>query len=110
MDAIYKSALQMVAAMLLPPLRPMATICSPSMEQSSSLLSTTLTKPTGAPMMRVGENFPSYISWQERTRAVGALPMARITGPVRAAARSMDTVARVSPRCLASAATSASAM
>ena len=43
-------------------------------------------------------------------RAVGALPRASTTGPGRAAARSMEMAARVSPRALASAATSGSDM
>ena len=100
----------MAAATLEPPLRPRATMWGTSMVSSSSLLSTTLTNPTGTPMTRAGFIFPSSMSWQARTRAVGALPMASTRGPSRAAARSMDTVARVSPRSLASAATSGSDM
>ena len=63
----------------------------------SSLLSTTLTNPTGAPMTRAGESVPSSSSCLARTRAVGALPMARIKGapPVsRAAAASTQGTAR----------------
>ena len=75
-----------------------------------SLLSTTFTKPTGTPMMRAGWSLPASISASKEKSAVGALPMAKMQGLGRAAARSMDTKARVTPRSLASAATSASDM
>ena len=75
-----------------------------------SLLSTTFTKPTGTPMMRAGWSLPVSISASSEKSAVGALPMAKMQGFSSAAARSMDTKARVTPRSLASAATSASDM
>ena len=53
---------------------------------------------------------PSSSSSQARTSAVGALPRARIRVRSSPAARSMETAARVTPRSLASAATSGSDM
>ena len=47
-------ALQMAAATLLPPLRPRATMWGTSEFTNSSLLSTTVTKPTGTPNTSAG--------------------------------------------------------
>ena len=74
----------------------------------SSLLSTTLTKPTGTPMISAGLSFPASICSCREIRAVGALPMAKMQGFGSFAARSMETMARVTPRSFASAATSGS--
>ena len=56
------SALQMQAAILLPPLRPLATIYGTSACMISSFDCTTLTKPTGTPITSSGFNFFSSIS------------------------------------------------
>ena len=76
----------------------------------SSLLSTTFTKPTGTPMISAGCSLPASISSLMAIRAVGALPMAKMQGFPSFAAFSMETMARVMPRSLASAATSGSDM
>jgi adenosylcobyric acid synthase len=74
----------------------------------SSLDSTTLTKPTGTPIISSGLSLPSLISSYSLTKAVGALPIAKIRGPVSPAALSMLAVALVVPFALASSATSSS--
>ena len=106
--------MQTAAATLLPPLRPMAAMAgTPSFSQranSRSLLSTTLTKPTGAPMMRAGRNAPASIASQRAKRAVGALPTAKTARGWAAAARRMAATARVVPPALAAAATAGSAI
>ena len=103
----------MAAHTLLPPLRPMAAMQgTPYRSQASntrSLLSTTLTKPTGAPITRAGRR-PASISSQIFSRAVGALPTASTPTGCSFAALSMHTTARVVPRAFAAAATSGSAM
>ena len=71
-----------------------------------SLLSTTLTNPTGTPIISAGSTFPAAISSWRASSAVGALPMAKTQGFPSPAARSMETAARVTPRSLASSATS----
>ena len=59
----YNRALQMAAATLLPPFLPSATMYGVSFsERISSFDWITLTKPTGAPMIRAGFIFPSRIS------------------------------------------------
>lgn len=60
--AEYIRALHMAAAMLLPPLRPMAAIIGMSKVLMSSFDSTTLTKPTGTAIMPTGLSFPDFIS------------------------------------------------
>src|SRR5699024_9547760 len=71
----------MAASKLLPPLRPMAAMAgTPRRWQTSirrSLLSTTLTKPTGTPMTRAGRKSPRSMASQRAKRAVGALPTAK---------------------------------
>ena len=71
----------MAAATLLPPLRPIATMagtsCFSQTEKSRSLLSTTFTKPTGTPMTSAGRR-PLSICSAIVSRAVGALPTARM--------------------------------
>ena len=52
----------MHAAILLPPFLPRATIYGTSAFMISSLDCTTLTNPTGTPMMSAGFSFPSSIS------------------------------------------------
>ena len=59
----------------------------------SSLLSTTLTNPTGTPMTSAGDTRPASISSLRAMRAVGALPMAKMHGFSRFAARSIETIA-----------------
>ena len=60
---IYNSALQIHAAILLPPFLPLATIYGVSFsERINSLDWTTFTNPTGTPMMSSGVNLPSWIS------------------------------------------------
>ena len=53
---LYNNALHMAAAMLLPPFRPRATIYGTCVLKMSSLDSTTLTNPTGTPMINSGCN------------------------------------------------------
>ena len=69
----------MAAATLLPPFRPMAAMAgTPWASQAAkriSLLSTTLTNPTGTPITRAGRR-PCSISWAIRSSAVGAFPTA----------------------------------
>ena len=102
----------MAAATVEPPLRPRAMICGVLLPTKSSFASTTLTKPTGAAIKSAGFSCPASMSSLIFTSAVGALPIARISGrsAESAAARSIETVARVTPLSLASAATSASAI
>ena len=76
----------------------------------SKELSTTFTNPTGTPMMSAGSSFPSSMRPCSAMSAVGALPMAKMHFPGSCAAFSMETIARVTPRSFASAATSASDM
>ena len=61
-------------------------------------------------MMSAGAAFPSSISCSNDSSAVGALPMAKMQGFSSAAAFSIETNARVTPRDLASCATSGSDM
>ena len=75
-----------------------------------SLLISTFTKPTGTPMMSAGAAFSSFISCSNDSSAVGALPMAKMQGFSSTAAFSIETNARVTPRDLASCATSGSDM
>ena len=75
-----------------------------------SLTSTTLTNPTGTPMTSAGATMPSSINSCRRMSAVGALPMAKMSGPSNLAACSIETTARVPPRALASLATCSSAI
>ena len=75
-----------------------------------SLALTTLTNPTGTPMISAGLYPFVSISSLSVSRAVGAFPIAKIVGPSRAAALSILTAARVIPRAEASSATSGSAM
>ena len=76
----------------------------------SSFDSTTFTKPTGTPIISFGASLPAFINSSSAMSAVGALPMANMSGFLSPAAFSMDTAARVTPRRFASAATSSSAM
>ena len=73
-------ALQMAAATLLPPFRPWATMYGTPAAMIRSLLSTTLTNPTGAPITSAGRTFPAAIRSNRANRAVGALPMAKMQG------------------------------
>ena len=57
LSIIYNSALQIQAAILLPPFLPLATIYGTPASIISSLDCTTLTKPTGTPMTNDGEIF-----------------------------------------------------
>ena len=99
----------MAAATLLPPFRPRLMMQGTPDRRISSLAGTTFTKPTGTPMISSGRQpVFSMISCRD-TSAVGAFPTATIRGLVSFDARSMLTVARVTPRALASAATSGSA-
>ena len=104
----------MAAATLLPPLRPMAAMAgTPRRWQTSirrSLLSTTLTKPTGTPMTRAGRKSPRSMASQRAKRAVGALPTAKTAPGWAAAAWPMAATARVVPAALAAAATAGSAI
>ena len=75
-----------------------------------SLDSTTLTNPTGTPITSSGLILPSFTSSSKRTKAVGALPTAIITGPSTSQAFSIQAAARVEPASLALSATSASAI
>ena len=52
----------------------------------NSLLSTTLTKPTGHAIINTGFNLPLLISSSILISAVGALPIAKITGSLSFAA------------------------
>ena len=70
----------------------------------------TFTKPTGTPIISAGVTAASSISDFSFMSAVGAFPIANIRGPSSDAAFSMLTVALVTPRSFASAATSGSAM
>ena len=82
--------MQIAAATLLPPLRPRATMYGTSSRRMISLLSTTLTKPTGTPMISAGRSAPAAIcSWMEMS-AVGALPIAKMQGFGRRAARNLS--------------------
>lgn len=63
--------------MLLPPFRPFGTMKGTPASIISSLDSTTLTKPTGAPIINAGFNLPSLISSYKRIKAVGAFPIAK---------------------------------
>ena len=61
-------------------------------------------------MIISGFSFSARIKSQMENSAVGALPMAKISGLFSRAAFSMDTSERVTPRSLASRATSSSPM
>ena len=103
----------MAAATLLPPLRPIATMagtpCFSQTAKSRSLLSTTFTKPTGTPMTSAGRR-PLSICSAIVSRAVGALPTARMAPGCSCAAFFIAATARVVPASFAAAATSGSAI
>ena len=63
--------------------------------QMRSLLSTTLTKPTGTPMTRAGRRAPASMSSAMRSRAVGALPTAKTAPGCSPAHRSTAAAARM---------------
>ena len=55
--ASYNNALQIAAAILLPPFRPLATMAGTSVLKINSFASTTFTNPTGTPIMSAGRIF-----------------------------------------------------
>ena len=83
----------MDAATLLPPFLPNAAMqgmsCSAQSPKTSSLLSTTLTNPTGTAMTRDGFR-PSRIISEMAIRAVGALPETKMASGCTAAPRFME--------------------
>ena len=71
-------ALQRVAAMLLPPLRPSTMILGMVVNGFTMCFdSFTCTKPTGAAMMPAGCALPLRMRWHSSMSAVGALPKAK---------------------------------
>ena len=79
-QAIYKSALTIAAATLLPPFLPFATMYGTPLSIIISFDSQTCTNPTGTPITKAGLTSPLLINLSNSSSAVGAFPTTKMIG------------------------------